>query len=233
MGRHRQAWELEAIIDSTRDPLLRHFCMLKHPSYSLPKGLLPRLGLKACNSSRPWGFSLIVQRLLGLVLQLMGWEPSSNGGAWQLLQAKVQQEQELVAAAGEAAAAAAAAAKCWLPSRSAIHKLGCSQQQGTKPNLPGSRGYIQVPTVRGPGRQGPKRTLYAHQIMCWAVHGPPPAADEGGGAGLMMVRHLCGKPGCIRPGCMAWGTHQQNAQDMAAHWQRAKLKGVCRQHRKQ
>lgn len=225
---------LLALIGSTRDPVLRHVCLIKHSRCCLGR-LLPRLGLEARGGSS-LGCNSIVQGLLGLVLQLLGC-PSlpDSGGAWQRLLTKLQQEQEELAAAG----GAAGTPKCWLPSRTAIRQLlGCSQQRGTKPNLPGSRGYIMLHTVKwaepGSGCKATSRTLHAHQLMCWAVHGPPPQEDEAASSQQQqtwVVRHLCGKPGCLRPGCLAWGTHKQNAQDMAAHREWAKLKGVCSRHR--
>lgn len=235
---------LQHHIDTTRDPILKHLCLIKHSSSSLGS-LLPRLGLQqpaagCSSSSNPrllLGCSQLLQGLLSLVLQLMGWpgDPSTTGGAWEQLARRVQEEQEQLLQPG------AGPPQCWVPTKTAINKLaaaGIRQQSKLKPNMSSSsssnRGYIQLHTLKwgGAGARS-RRTLYAHQIMCWAVHGSPPVDAAAAGEddeeqqGPWVVRHLCGRPGCIRPGCLVWGTHKQNAQDRGSHRDRARLKGVC------
>ena len=258
---------LQHHIDNTRDPILRHLCFIKHSNSSLGS-LLPRLGLQqqqqlqqqgeGCSSNNSssrgrslLGCSQLVQGFLSLLLQLMGWpgHPSTaGGGAWELLASRLMQEEQQQQQQQ----------CCWLPTKTAINKLaaaGIRQQSKLKPNRSSSsssnRGYIQLHTLKwGEGTAAKsRRTLYAHQIMCWAVHGSPPVAadseDDSGEQGpnsssnnnnsnsCWVVRHLCGRPGCIRPGCLVWGTHKQNAQDRASHRDKARLKGVCSMYRQQ
>mgnify|MGYP002129446951 CR=1 FL=1 len=50
---------------------------------------------------------------------------------------------------------------------------------------------------------------YAHRLVLWAMHGPPPRAlTEQGGAVVAM--HTCHNPMCISPSHLVWGKDEEN-----------------------
>ncbi len=65
-------------------------------------------------------------------------------------------------------------------------------------------GYAAVSSKRGSRK-------FVHQILCEALHGPPPPKHE--------CRHLCGKgaDGCVTPAHLCWGTHHENMKDKTVH----------------
>lgn len=56
------------------------------------------------------------------------------------------------------------------------------------------------------------KSKLAHRVVCEAVHGAAPA-------GKSYARHLCGNGhlGCVNPRHLAWGSAEQNWQDMRGH----------------
>jgi len=208
---------LPAILE-LEDPIARQYGLFKSESTPVSPTLYGKLGLAI---NRTWGFSYFMGRLLAHTLLLMGWVSGGlqQPSAWEVLEAKLRELEEK----GPEAAAA-----CWVPGKTALAKTAFWQLGGSDLK-PSKRGYLRLNTVIGPrkpydtqlGIAKAKRAAYAHQIMCWAVHGPPPP-------GALLVRHLCGKPCCIRPGCLLWGTHAENAQDRIEHKERARRKGACK-----
>ena len=51
-------------------------------------------------------------------------------------------------------------------------------------------------------------THYAHRVSWELLHGPIPEGQ--------VVRHLCDRPECVRPGHLEVGTYAENAADMVA-----------------
>lgn len=56
-------------------------------------------------------------------------------------------------------------------------------------------------------RSGKMRSV--HVVVCERFHGDRP--------GEMQVRHLCGRPACLNPTHLAWGTASQNSNDRKVH----------------
>jgi HNH endonuclease len=200
-----QPQQYGSILEGGPDPVHKLFKLLKHPESS--KGAITsKLGLHGNNS---WQGATFVQQLLKYTLLLMGWEGSCP---WQTL------VQQLNSREGQLG--------CWVPKVGVVRgTAGFSLQQG-KLNVGSSHGYMRLGTVVGPRKaagqpiKAAKRTIYAHQVMCWAMHGPPPSEH------CCMVRHLCGNPRCIRPTCLAWGDAAQNVRDRQHHAWLKKCKGA-------
>lgn len=195
------------------DPIAKQYLLFKHGSSPVSPTLYGRLEL---HISRQWGMGYFVARLLAHTLLLMGWHCLAPACPWRLLSLKLD-----------------SVAGCWRPHKRDVAVTGFCMLSGGKPNLHARRGYLRLSTVKGPHKSTDeieciaqtKRTVYAHQIMCWAMHGPPPSDPQQ----AVLVRHLCGKPSCINPNCLEWGTPQQNADDRSRHKKSRKLKGVCKQ----
>lgn len=72
--------------------------------------------------------------------------------------------------------------------------------QHRRVRLYGERGHLT-------GTKGGRYcNVYVHQAICTAFHGPPPFDGA-------LVRHLDGDATNNRPENLAWGTHQDNADD--------------------
>jgi hypothetical protein len=68
------------------------------------------------------------------------------------------------------------------------------------------------PNTGGYGRVAGKG---AHVLVCELAHGPNPQVPDGP---RMQVRHyVCGRPICVNPKHLCWGTAAEDAEDRARH----------------
>lgn len=75
----------------------------------------------------------------------------------------------------------------------------CVLWDRTGPNT--ARGYGQVQCEDGKRRR-------VHRLVCEFFHGPAPFTKA-------EVLHSCDTPACYEPSHLRWGSHQENAADMA------------------
>ena len=55
--------------------------------------------------------------------------------------------------------------------------------------------------------------VYAHTLVCWLFHGPPPAHPHR----TYEATHLCGCPSCLNPKHLQWATHARNGAHLSFH----------------
>jgi len=65
-----------------------------------------------------------------------------------------------------------------------------------------------------------------HRVVAFLSCGnpPPPSQSKKGTLHKALATHSCGKKGCLRVGCVAWGDHSSNAADMYKHEYKESLK---------
>lgn len=202
----------KTILEDVFDPIKKHYFLCKH-QHTLPGPTWEVLGLP---SNKSWLLAYFVERVLRhIVNKVLGW-PAAQGSqpsAWDMLVSMLN-------------SAKWGADKCWRPSPrgSAFNQSKCA-----RPNTESSKSYMRLPTCRCPpkghasGISSSLRAVYAHQVMCWVRHGPPPSKEES------CVRHMCGHADCINPRCLRWGTPFGNVLDREEHKNLRKKRGVVRE----
>ena len=66
-----------------------------------------------------------------------------------------------------------------------------------------SLGYLTI-TLGYLGKKKATVTEYAHRLVLFSIHGPPPDEDTN------VAMHTCHNPGCLNPHHLVWGTPKDN-----------------------
>ena len=67
--------------------------------------------------------------------------------------------------------------------------------------------------------------LRLHRIVAFLACGHPHPKEALGGCKTVLATHGCGIKGCLRLGCLTWGTHRSNAVDAYEHEHERQLEG--------
>lgn len=77
-------------------------------------------------------------------------------------------------------------------------------------------GYLRLYLGRRRRQRGGRLvgvSMYAHTLICWLFHGPPPANPHR----TYEASHLCGCPSCLNPKHLQWATHARNGAHLSFH----------------